>query len=70
MQSVDLILSYDELPRRSLLRPTEVATFLNVSLRTVYRWYEMDIIQGIRLNHSLRIFRESVIRRVEAQKNE
>lgn len=70
MQSDPLSLSFDELPRRMLLRPQEVAAFLNVSSRTIYRWYEIGIIEGTRLNRSVRIFRESVLKWVEEQKNE
>jgi excisionase family DNA binding protein len=70
MQSDDLLLGFDELPRKTLLRPDEVAGFLNVSLRTIYRWYEMGVIEGTRLNRSVRIFRESVLKRVEEKRNE
>ena len=65
----DLPLNFDGLPQKMLLRPQEVAVFVNVSSRTIYRWYEMGVIQGTRLNHTVRIFRESVINWVETQKN-
>jgi excisionase family DNA binding protein len=70
MQSSDVSLSFDALPNRMLLRPQEVAVFMNVSSRTIYRWYEIGIIQGTRLNRSVRIFRDSVVNWIEAQKNE
>lgn len=70
MKNVDGLLNFDDLPQKSLLRPEEVAGFLSVSLRTVYRWYEMGLIQGTRLNRSVRIFRESVIKQVKEKKNE
>ena len=70
MKSPDTVLNFDDLPQKSLLRPEEVAGFLSVSLRTVYRWYEMGLIQGTRLNRSVRIFRESVIKQVREKKNE
>jgi excisionase family DNA binding protein len=70
MKSPDTTLNFDDLPQKSLLRPEEVAGFLSVSLRTVYRWYEMGLIQGTRLNRSVRIFRESVIKQVREKKNE
>jgi len=52
MKTYDVRLRFDDLPEKSLLRPEEVAGFLSVSLRTVYRWYEMGLIQGTRLNRS------------------
>lgn len=50
-----------ELPMRTMLRPSEVASFLRVSERTVYRWFELGLIQGIRINKSLRITRGSIL---------
>jgi excisionase family DNA binding protein len=70
MKTYDVRLRFDDLPEKSLLRPEEVAGFLSVSLRTVYRWYEMGLIQGTRLNRSVRIFRESVIKQVKERQNE
>jgi excisionase family DNA binding protein len=46
-----------ELPEKAMLRPSEVASFLRVSERTVYRWFELGLIRGIRINKSLRIAR-------------
>jgi excisionase family DNA binding protein len=70
MESDKALLNFEELPRKSLLRPQEVADFLNVSLRTVYRWYEMGMLEGTRLKGSMRIFRESVIKLVGDPQNE
>jgi predicted site-specific integrase-resolvase len=50
-----------ELPSRALLRPSEVASFLRVSERTVYRWFELGLVDGIRINKSLRITRGSIL---------
>jgi excisionase family DNA binding protein len=50
-----------ELPVRAMLRPSEVASFLRVSERTVYRWFELGLIDGIRINKSLRISRGSIL---------
>ncbi|MGD0231800.1 MAG: helix-turn-helix domain-containing protein [Syntrophorhabdales bacterium] len=50
-----------ELPSRAMLRPSEVAWFLRVSERTVYRWFELGLIDGIRINKSLRIRRGSIL---------
>lgn len=70
MKGAGVLLNFDDLPHKSLLRPEEVAGFLSVSLRTIYRWYEMGLIQGTRLNRSVRIFRESVVKQVEEKQNE
>ena len=36
----------EDLPRKTYLRPDEVARFLGVSLKTVYRWHHSGIIEG------------------------
>lgn len=54
-----------ELPARTMLRPSEVASFLRVSERTVYRWFELGLIQGVRINKSLRITRGSIVTLLE-----
>jgi excisionase family DNA binding protein len=48
------------LPNRLLLKPKEVAAFLSVSERTVYRWFQQGLIAGIRIRKSLRITRDSI----------
>ncbi len=53
-----------DLPEKSLLRPDEVAQFLSVSLKTIYRWHEMGVIEGTKLKKVLRIYRNSVLRLV------
>ncbi len=50
-----------ELPPRTMLRPSEVASFLRVSERTVYRWFDLGLIEGVRINKSLRITRGSIL---------
>lgn len=69
MKTYNVRLRFDDLPEKSLLRPEEIAGFLSVSLLTVYRWYEMRLIQGTRLNRSVRICTESVIRQVKERQN-
>lgn len=49
-----------DLPDRHYLRPDEVAEFLSVSLATVYRWRDIGILVGVKINGTLRITRESV----------
>jgi len=50
----------DELPSRIFLTPSEVASFFNVSLRTVYFWHKIGKIQGIRIWRFLRVYRNSL----------
>lgn len=49
-----------ELPTRSLLKPFEVASFFDVSLRTVYFWHKIGKIQGIKVWRFLWIYRSSL----------
>ena len=49
-----------DLPARSLLTPFEVASFYDVSLRTVYFWHRIGKIQGIKIWRFLRIYRSSL----------
>jgi excisionase family DNA binding protein len=49
-----------ELPERTLLRPSEVASFFNVSPKTIYLWHEMGRIEGIKIRTTLRIFAASL----------
>ena len=45
---------FQDLPDKTLLRPRDVAVFLSVSLKTVYRWYRQGSITGIKVRGSLR----------------
>jgi excisionase family DNA binding protein len=56
---------YIDLPNKSLLRPDEVATFMRVCVKTVYRWCELGKLQGVNLGKTLRIYRKSVIELLE-----
>ena len=58
---------FEDLPPRTLLRPEEVARFLSVSLKTVYRWYRLGSIEGTKAARSLRIFRDSVVKLVDSE---
>ena len=49
-----------ELPARTLLKPSEVASFFNVSPKTVYLWHDMGRIEGIKIRASLRILAKSL----------
>ncbi len=57
-------IEFTGLPQKSLLRPDEVARFFSVSLKTIYRWHEMGLIEGTKLKKVLRIYRDSVLRLV------
>ena len=58
-------MEFGDLPRKTLLTPDEVALFLSVSLKTIYRWYRSGVIDGTKVNRSLRIYRDSILRLVE-----
>lgn len=56
-----------DLPKKTLLRPDEVALFLRVSMKTIYRWHAKGLLEGIRFQRSLRIFRESVLKLIQGR---
>jgi hypothetical protein len=54
-------MSYDaDLRARTFLKPSEVASFFNVSPQTVYFWHKMGQIHGIKICGSLRIYSNSL----------
>ena len=61
---------FNDLPEKTLLRPDEVASFLRVSIKTVYRWCAKGQLHGVRLKRSLRIYRESVLESVSEGQEE
>jgi len=61
---------YDDLPYRTFLKVDEVAAFLNVSSKTVYRWCDEEEIKVIKLNKSLRIFRNSLLKFIKRKQIE
>lgn len=50
-----------DLPDRELLRPSEVARFLGVSTKTVYRWCDMGLLEAYKLSKSVRVLRSSLL---------
>ncbi|MGD0663725.1 MAG: helix-turn-helix domain-containing protein [Syntrophorhabdales bacterium] len=58
-------MEFGDLPHKTLLRPDEVARFLSVSLKTVYRLYHSGLIEGVKANGSLRIYRDSLLKLVD-----
>ncbi len=50
----------NSLPKKELLRPDEVADYLRVKRRTIYRWIEAGKIEAVKTNGLLRIPREAV----------
>ena len=54
-----------DLPRKTLLKPDEVALFLSVSSNTVRRWYHSGLIAGVKAKRSLRIYRDSVVKLID-----
>jgi excisionase family DNA binding protein len=59
-------MDYPDLPAKKLLRPDEVASFLSISMKTVRRWYQTGLLEGTELKGSLRIYRDSVLRLINA----
>ena len=47
-----------DLPAKSLLRPDEVAKIWKVSTKTIYRWIDIGVLEGVRKGGTLRITRE------------
>jgi excisionase family DNA binding protein len=58
-------MEFSDLPHKTLLRPDEVALFLSVSSKTVYRWYRSGLIEGTKVNRSLRIYRDSLLKLID-----
>jgi excisionase family DNA binding protein len=58
---------FQDLPKKTLLRPDEVALFLSVSLKTVYRWYRSRVIDGTKVKRSLRIYRDSIMKLIDGK---
>lgn len=54
--------NYIDLPKKTLLRPDEVARFFSVHVSTVYRWVDEGKVNTTKTGKVLRIFRESVIK--------
>ncbi|MGD0230070.1 MAG: helix-turn-helix domain-containing protein [Syntrophorhabdales bacterium] len=57
----DIELLMDGMPDRKLLKPAEVAAFLGVSAKTIYRWCDMGLMESVKLNRSVRVPRASVV---------
>ena len=51
----------DSIPNRQLLRIDEIADFFQITKMTVYNWYETDKLKGVKINGTLRIYRQSVV---------
>jgi excisionase family DNA binding protein len=51
----------DDMPRKRLLKAAEVAAYLGVSAKTVYRWCDMGLMESVKLNRSIRVLRASVV---------
>lgn len=53
-----------DLPLKKTLRPDEIAAFLSLSRRTVYRWIKAGRLPSLRLGGSVRVLREDLIKAV------
>ena len=47
-----------DLPAKQLLRPDEVAAFWSVSVKTIYRWIDLGILEGVKKGGTVRVPRE------------
>jgi len=48
------------LPNKIYFRPDEVADYFSVSLRTIYYWCDIGIIESIKISGSVRIHRDKI----------
>jgi excisionase family DNA binding protein len=56
-----------DLPR-GLLKARDLAKFFNVSEKTIYRWYDVGEIDGIKIGNTLRFTRHDVETLLEARR--
>lgn len=59
----------DELPKKELLRPDEVAKYFSVSVRTVLRWVREKKIKAVRVVGVTRIPKKEVIKAQKCKDN-
>lgn len=50
-----------DLPDKALLRPDEVAAYLDVTRKTIYQWISLGKLEAVKLSRIIRIPRESVL---------
>jgi excisionase family DNA binding protein len=50
----------NKLPNKELLRPDEVATYFDVSRKTIYQWVAEGKMEAIKISRLLRIPRKKV----------
>jgi|GEM_PF-895588 len=62
-------IALDDMPRKRLLKAAEVAAYLGVSAKTVYRWCDMGLMESVKLNRSVRVLRTSVVDFLSCGKN-
>jgi excisionase family DNA binding protein len=48
-----------DLPTKSLLRPDEVAAFWSVSVKTIYRWIDIGVLEAVKKGGTIRIPRDN-----------
>ena len=47
------------LPDKKLLRPDEVAAFWSVSVKTIYRWIDIGILDAVKKGGTIRVPKEN-----------
>jgi excisionase family DNA binding protein len=50
----------NDMSPRTFLKPSEVASLLNVSMSTVYSWYRTEMIRGVKIGGCVRIYQHSL----------
>jgi excisionase family DNA binding protein len=65
----DTVVTYPDLPNRSLLTVEEVAEFYQVTVKTVRNWCEVGELETTSLRGVMRIYRVSVIAKMNANRN-
>jgi excisionase family DNA binding protein len=53
-----------DLPLKKTLRPDEIAAFLSLSRRTVYRWIKAGRLPSLRLGGAVRVLRDDLIKAI------
>ncbi len=53
---------FSDLPKKTLLRPDEVAAFFSISIETLYRWANEGKLESVKIGKKLRFYREDVVR--------
>jgi len=56
---------YQDLPKKTLLRPEEAAEFFSVDVKTVYAWCDDGTLQSMKIKGTMRIYRQSIMKALQ-----